>query len=130
MKRPADVRYSESHEWARLDGDQLTLGVTDFAVEHLGDIVFVDLPEVGRELEAGETACEIESVKAVGEVYSPVRGVVTAVNSGLADDATPLSKDPFGAGWLVRIRTADPTPFYALLDAEAYAKHLESVEPK
>lgn len=130
MNRPKNVRYSESHEWAKLDGDELTLGVTDFAVEHLGDIVFVDLPEVGRELEPGDTACEIESVKAVGEVYSPVRGVVTAVNAGLADDSTPLAKDPFGAGWLVRIRVADPAPLQKLLDAEAYAKHLEMVEPQ
>ncbi|MGQ0612933.1 MAG: glycine cleavage system protein GcvH [Planctomycetaceae bacterium] len=124
MKRPQNARYSESHEWATLKGSELTLGITDFAVEHLGDIVFVDLPEVGRELEAGETACEIESVKAVGEVYAPVSGRVTAVNAALADDSAPLAKDPFGAGWLLKIAAADPVPFHTLMDLAAYEKHL------
>ncbi len=126
MKRPQNARYAESHEWAMLKGTELTLGITDFAVEHLGDIVFVDLPEVGRELEAGETACEIESVKAVGEVYAPVSGTVTAVNAGLGEDSAPLAKDPFGAGWLIKIKTADPALFQKLMDLAAYEKHLAS----
>ena len=129
MSRPQDARYSESHEWAKLDGDVLTLGVTDFAVEHLGDIVFVDLPDAGTELDKGDTACEIESVKAVGEVYCPVAGTIEAVNDGLADDPAPLSGDPFGGGWLVRIKVSDPAGFEALMDLPAYEKHLETADP-
>jgi len=129
MSRPEDARYSESHEWAKLDGDVLTLGVTDFAIEHLGDIVFVDLPEAGAEIEKGQTACEIESVKAVGEVYAPVSGTVEAVNDGLADDSAPLSGDPFGEGWLLRIKLSDKAGFEDLMDLAAYEKHLETADP-
>jgi glycine cleavage system H protein len=129
MDRPRNARYSGTHEWAVLQGETLTLGVTDFAVQALGDIVYIDLPEPGRELAKGDTACEIESVKAVGEVFSPVAGVVEAVNDGLADDPAPLSADPFGKGWLVRLKVTDPAGFHALLDLKAYEKHLESAEP-
>jgi len=130
MTRPDNVRYTESHEWARLEGEVLTLGITDFAVEHLGDIVFVDLPEEGDELNQGDTALEIESVKAVGEVYSPVTGTVQAVNSGLSDDAAPLSGDPYGEGWLIKIRVSDKSGYEKLMDLAAYEKHLETAEPE
>lgn len=126
MNRPQSVRYAPTHEWASLTGDVVTVGITDFAVEHLGDIVFIDLPEKGRELEKGDTACEIESVKAVGEVYAPVSGTIVEVNSGLADDSAPLAKDPFGAGWLLKIRTKDAGPLQSLLDLAAYEKHLST----
>ena len=129
MKRPANAKYSETHEWALLKGDILTLGVTDWAVEHLGDLVYVDLPEPGAEFEPGDTACEIESVKAVGEVYSPVGGTVAEVNAGLADDPAPLSSDPFGKGWLVKIKVSDASGLKKLLDLAAYEKHLESADP-
>ncbi len=129
MSRPQDARYSESHEWATLDGDVLTLGVTDFAIEHLGDIVFVDLPDVGSDLGPGDTACEIESVKAVGEVYAPVTGTIEAVNEGLADDPSPLVADPFGAGWLMKIKASDTSGFESLMDLAAYEKHLETADP-
>ncbi|MGH7162366.1 MAG: glycine cleavage system protein GcvH [Planctomycetota bacterium] len=129
MKRPAKARYAKTHEWALLDGDTLTLGVTDWAVEHLGDIVYVDLPEAGKEIAPGDTVCEIESVKAVGEVYAPVAGTVEAVNSGLSEDAAPLAKDPYGEGWLVKLRVADPAPLQDLMDVAAYEKHIESAEP-
>ena len=129
MSRPANARYSESHEWAILEGDVLTLGVTDFAVEHLGDIVFVDLPEPGTELSKGDTACEIESVKAVGEVYAPVDGTIEAVNSGLGDDPAALSTDPFGAGWLVKIKVSDASALEGFMDLAAYEKHLETADP-
>ena len=129
MKRPKDARYSESHEWAVLDGDVLTLGITDFAVEALGDIVFIDLPETGTDLDRGETACEIESVKAVAEVYSPVAGTIEAVNGALTDDPAGLGSDPYGAGWLVRIKVSDESGFGALMDLAAYEKHLETAEP-
>lgn len=128
MSRPDNARYTESHEWAVLDGDLLTLGITDFAVEHLGDIVFVDLPDPGTELGQGETACEIESVKAVGEVYAPASGTVETVNEGLADDPSPLGSEPFGAGWLVKMRISDKSPLDKLMDLAAYEKHLESAD--
>jgi glycine cleavage system H protein len=128
MKRPDNARYSETHEWAVLKGDVLTLGVTDWAVEHLGDLVYVDLPDPGTELEQGDTACEVESVKAVGEVYCPVSGKVLEVNAGLADDPAPLAADPFGKGWLVKIKVSDGTGFEKLLDLPAYEKHLENAD--
>ena len=129
MSRPANARYSESHEWAILDGDTLTMGVTDFAVEALGDIVFVDLPDVGTELAKGDTACEIESVKAVGEVYSPVAGTIEAVNEGLGDDPASLSSSPFEDGWLIRIKVSDASGLEGLMDLAAYEKHLETADP-
>ena len=129
MSRPANARYTESHEWSVLDGGTLTLGVTDFAVEALGDIVFIDLPDVGTELAAGDTACEIESVKAVGEVYSPVAGEIAAVNGGLGDDPAGLAADPFGEGWLVKIKVTDASGHDALMDLSAYESHLETADP-
>jgi glycine cleavage system H protein len=129
MTRPERARYSESHEWAVLDGSLVTLGITDFAVEALGDIVFIDLPDAGKELAKGDTACEIESVKAVAEVYSPVQGRIEEVNASLADDPAPLAADPYGKGWLVKIRVADEKPLEGLMDRTAYEKHLETAEP-
>ena len=129
MTRPENARYSESHEWALLEDDILTMGVTDFAVEHLGDIVFVDLPDTGIELQKGDTCTEIESVKAVGEVYSPVAGTIEEVNGALADDPATLTADPFGSGWLVRIRVTDASGLEDLMDLAAYEKHLETADP-
>jgi len=128
MSRPANARYSESHEWAILDGDVLTIGITDFAVEALGDIVFVDLPDVGAELNRGDNACEIESVKAVGEVFCPVSGTVESVNETLGDDPAALSGSPFKDGWLVKIKVSDAAGYEDLMDLAAYEKHLETVE--
>ncbi|MHC4551045.1 MAG: glycine cleavage system protein GcvH [Planctomycetota bacterium] len=129
MTRPANARYTESHEWAVLEGDVLTLGVTDFAIEHLGDIVYVDLTEAGIDVAKGDTTCEIESVKAVAEVYAPVAGTILEVNGGLADDPGPMSADCYGAGWLVKIKVADVSGFEELMDRAAYEKHLETAEP-
>ncbi len=123
-KRPNDIRYSPTHEWVRIRDGVATIGITDFAVEHLGDLVFVQLPDVGADLEAGESACEVESVKAVGEVYVPVSGVVTEVNEGLVSDQSPLAQDPFGAGWLFKVRTDDDAS--SLLDLARYEAQLES----
>ena len=130
MARPDNVRYTETHEWVKLDGDILTLGITDFAIEHLGDIVFVDLPEAGTELEKGETALEIESVKAVAEIYSPVTGTIEASNADLADETGPLTNDPFGEGWLIRIKVSDASGVDGMLDLAGYEKHLETAEPE
>lgn len=125
--RPSDIRYTKTHEWIRISGDEATVGITDFAVEHLGDLVFVDLPETGRTLDAGEAAAEVESVKAVSEVYAPVAGEVIAVNEGLTDDQTPLSGDPFDGGWLFRVRLA-ASPGEDLMDLAAYEHQLATEE--
>ena len=102
--RPDDIQYTKSHEWIRVEGETATVGISDFAIEHLGDLVFVDLPDAGQEIEAGESVAEVESVKAVGEVYAPVTGEVTEVNEDLADDQSSLTQDPYGAGWLFKVK--------------------------
>ncbi len=122
--RPSEAKYSKTHEWVLIDGDEATVGITDFAVEHLGDLVFVDLPDVGADVEVEETAAEVESVKAVGEVHSPVTGEVTAANDDLADDQSPLASDPFGAGWLYKVKVSALSD--ELLDLAAYEAQLES----
>ncbi|MHC5010719.1 MAG: glycine cleavage system protein GcvH [Planctomycetota bacterium] len=116
--RPADRKYTKTHEWVLIEGEIATVGITDFAIEHLGDLVFVELPDVGRSLDIGESAAEVESVKAVGEIYSPVAGEVTAVNEELTGDQGPLSADPFGAGWLFRVKLAGASE--DLMDLAAY----------
>ena len=129
MTRPANVRYTESHEWALLEGETVTLGVTDFAIEHLGDIVFVDLPEAGTDVAPGDSVCEIESVKAVAEVYTPVTGTIAEVNGDLGDDPAPLAAEPYGSGWLVKITATDTSGLEKLMDLAAYEIHLETAEP-
>lgn len=121
--RPQELRYTKSHEWLRIEGDVVTVGITDFAVNHLGDLVFVDLPSVGDDVTAGETACEVESVKAVGEVYAPVSGEVIEANDDLGDDQSPLASDPFGAGWLFKVRATD-LDTAETLDLAAYEAQL------
>jgi glycine cleavage system H protein len=121
--RPAEARYTKTHEWVVVKGDQATVGITDFAVEHLGDLVFVQLPEKGRTLKEGEVAAEVESVKAVGEVYAPIGGTVTEVNGGLAEDQGPLATDPFGKGWLFKLKVKAGIPG-GQMDLKAYEKQL------
>ena len=128
--KPETLRYAKTHEWVALenadDGSQLaTVGLTDFAVKALTDLVFVDLPPVGRRLAAGEPLGEIESVKAVSDIYSPVDGEVAAANSAIAQDLAHLSEDPFGDGWLVKIRVSDPAGLDQLMDYTAYQKQYE-----
>ena len=123
--RPSEARYTKTHEWVLVKGDQATVGITDFAVEHLGDLVFVQLPEKGRALKEGEVAAEVESVKAVGEVYAPVSGTVVEVNSGLAEDQSPLAQDPFGKGWLMKLKIKAGAGA-AHMDLKAYEKQLAS----
>jgi glycine cleavage system H protein len=125
--RPNDARYTKTHEWVKLEGTTATVGITDFAVEHLGDLVFVDLPAKGKKVgKAGETLAEVESVKAVAEVYAPVAGEVIEANAALANDQGPLAKDPFGAGWLVRLKVPAGTKTADLMDAAAYQKHVDA----
>ena len=127
--RPDDRRYFESHEWVKPDGETMLIGITDFAINELsngneGDLVYCDLPEVGRLLEAGDTFGEIESVKAVSDLNTPVAGEVVEVNSEIEDHLEVLSKDPWNKGWLIRIKPASKTLDPKLMDAKAYEKHL------
>jgi glycine cleavage system H protein len=121
--------YLETHEWARPDGSEVLVGITDFAVKELQDLVFITLPRPGTRVERGKRFGEIESVKAVVDLFSPIDGTITAVNSALEKDLAPLAGDPFGAGWMIRVRPDAPSPEAALsglLDADAYAKHTAS----
>ena len=120
MNVPAELKYTEAHEWVRIESDgQLTIGITDYAQEALGDLVFVELPDVGRRLTAGEACAVVESVKAASDVYAPVAGEVSAVNEALKDQPEALNADAFAA-WLYRIRPAAAGDIAQLLDAAAY----------
>jgi len=117
---PPDLRYTKDHEWVKLEGDVATIGVTDFAASQLGDVVFVDLPAVGRTLEQSSTFGVVESVKAVSDLYAPVSGEVTEVNGDLASKPELVNSDAYGEGWMIRVRVADPAQVGELLDAAAY----------
>jgi glycine cleavage system H protein len=118
----ADLRYTKDHEWVKVDGDTATIGVTDFAASQLGDVVFVDLPEVGRTVEQFAAFGVVESVKAVSDLYAPVSGEVLEVNADLSGKPELVNSDPFGAGWMIRVRIADSTQVAGLLDAATYKK--------
>ena len=119
---PENYKYTKDHEWLSLEGDTGTIGITDYAQKELGDIVFVELPEVGQELKVGETMGNIESVKAVSELFSPVTGTVLEVNQALEDQAELVNQDPHGTGWIVKIRLSDLGELDGLMDAAAYGK--------
>ena len=121
MAYPDDLRYSKEHEWVRVDGSRATIGITSFAAEELGDIVFVELPEVGAVLKQFATFGVVESVKAVSDLFSPVSGEVMEVNDALRDAPELLNSDPFGEGWIAKVELADPAELDALMDAAAYA---------
>lgn len=114
-------RYTKDHEWVEVDGDTATIGITPYAADQLGDIVFVDLPAVGKRLEQHATFGVVESVKAVSDLFTPVAGEVTEVNAALSGEPELANKDPFGAGWLIRVRILDPGQVGDLLDSTAYA---------
>ena len=124
MSNPTDLRYTASHEWVRVDGDVATVGITHHAQDALGDVVYVDLPEVGDDVTAREPAGEIESVKAVSDVYAPVSGEVVEVNEVLEDAPETVNQDPYGAGWLYKVNLADAAAVNALLDVGGYEAHL------
>jgi glycine cleavage system H protein len=126
MNIPQELRYSRDHEWVRVDGSIARVGITDFAQESLGDVVFVQLPDVGLEIVAGASASEIESTKSVSDVYVPVSGVVQAVNAALADTPELVNQDPYGEGWILEVALADPSELDALLDADAYRTLVET----
>lgn len=117
---PADLRYTKDHEWVRVDGDVATIGVTDFAANQLGDVVFVDLPAAGKSVEQFATFGVVESVKAVSDLYAPVSGEVVEVNPDLSGQPELVNSDPFGGGWMIRVRVADAAQIDGLLDAAAY----------
>ena len=118
--RPSDRSYLESHEWAKLDGDVVTVGITDFAVEQLGELVYLDLPSVGDSVSNGDAFGEVESVKAVSDLNSPVAGEIVAVNDGLADDLDALQNAPLAGGWLIQVRVSGADAIDGMLDAGAY----------
>ena len=117
---PADLRYTKDHEWVRVDGDTATIGVTDFAAHQLGDVVFVDLPAVGRTVDQFATFGVVESVKAVSDLYAPLSGEVVEVNGDLGGKPELVNSDPYGEGWMIRVRVGDASQVDGLLDAAAY----------
>jgi glycine cleavage system H protein len=117
---PSDLRYTKEHEWVRVAGDEATVGITQHAADQLGDIVFVELPEPGRRLEQFATFGVVESVKAVSDLFAPVAGEVVEGNAGLAATPEVVNSDPYGAGWMLRVRLSDPAQLEQLLDAAAY----------
>ena len=126
MQIPEDLRYTENHEWVRLEADgAVSVGISDYAQDALGDVVYVDLPDVGRVVEAGETMAEVESTKSVNDVYAPISGVVASVNEPLMDAPELVNTDPFGAAWFVTITPADGENLDALMDAVAYTAFTE-----
>jgi len=119
---PADYRYTEEHEWIKVDSGVGTVGITDYAQNELGDVVFVELPKVGAQLKTGQSFGTVESVKAVSEIFSPVSGEVLEINSLLVDSPEKINSDPHGAAWLVKVKLADPREIDPLMDAAAYQK--------
>lgn len=121
---PADLRYSKDHEWIRIEGDRGTMGITEYAQGELGDIVYVELPEIGKAVSAGDVLGTIESVKAVSEVYAPVAGTVVAVNDALSSAPEKVNADPHGEGWICALKLDAAADTASLLDAEAYRRLL------
>ncbi|HHY60033.1 MAG TPA: glycine cleavage system protein GcvH [Clostridia bacterium] len=125
MSFPHDLKYSKEHEWVRANGNKAVIGITSHAAEALGDVVFVELPEVGDHFEAGEAFGSVESVKAVSDVYSPVSGTVVAVNEALLDSPELVNSDPYGDGWMVEVEMDDPSQLEDLLSASDYEAFLK-----
>jgi len=125
MHVPDDLFYSKDHEWVRTEGTRFRVGITDYAQDALGDVVFIELPSVGKQLEAGGPLGEIESTKSVSEIYAPVAGTVVAVNSELTDAPERVNEDPYGAGWICDLEGASEAGVDGLLDAEGYRRLLD-----
>lgn len=125
---PEDLKYSKEHEWAiKLDNGNIRIGITDFAQKALGDIVYVDIPEAGTDLEGGQTFGSIESVKAVSDIYSPLDGEISVVNEKLVDDPGVINTDPYGDGWLVEVEPSDAAQYEEMMDEKSYAEYLETL---
>lgn len=121
------MRFTRDHEWARVDGDDVVVGITDYAQDSLGDIVFVDLPQVGRRVAAREAVAEVESTKTVAQVMAPVAGEIVAVNGALKEQPETVNTDPYGEGWFLRLRPADPAALDALMDEAGYRAYVAEV---
>ena len=121
------IKYTNDHEWARQDGEIVVVGITDFAQQQLGEVVFVELPDIDREVDQGEESAVVESVKAAGEVKSPVAGTVVEINQALEDTPEKVNEDPNGEGWLFKLRPADPSQIDALLDESSYQNLVDSL---
>lgn len=125
MNVPEELRYSTDHEWMRVDGDRVQVGITDYAQDALGDVVFVQIPELNADVSIGDTVSEVESTKSVSDIYAPVTGQVVEVNTQLDGSPDRINTDPYGEGWIFTIKVADASQLDALLDAEAYRKLTE-----
>jgi glycine cleavage system H protein len=125
---PSDYRYTKEHEWIKVSGDTGTIGITDYAQHELGDVVFVELPAVGTQVATGKVFGTVESVKAVSEIFAPVSGAVTEANAALSGAPEALNTDPHGAGWLIKIKLANPAEVTALMDAAAYQAFVSEKE--
>ena len=121
------VRFNENHEWVRLDGSEAVVGITDYAQTQLGEIVHVDLPQVGKHIEQGKEVAAVESVKVANELYAPISGEITGVNAALNDDLAKINADPLGEGWFFKLRVADTKEFDALMDEAAYKKFVDAL---
>jgi len=121
---PQELKYTEDHEWVRVEDDIVTFGITDYAQGELGDVVFLELPDVGDEVTQGEAFGSIEAVKTVADLFAPISGAVTEINGALEDDPAVVNRDPYGEGWLIKVKAADLTQLDGLMDAEAYAEHI------
>jgi len=126
MNTPEDLKYSSTHEWSRLEGDTLTVGITDFAQDQLGDVVFVELPEVGKRFSAGDAVAVVESVKTASDIYAPVSGEVVEVNRTLEEAPETINESPYDGGWMFKLRVADEGELEKLLSADDYAKMAEA----
>ncbi|MFP5255603.1 MAG: glycine cleavage system protein GcvH [Acidimicrobiia bacterium] len=125
MQIPDDLKYSSDHEWVRLEDGKVRVGITDYAQDALGDVVFVDLPEVGATVTAGQSICEVESTKSVSDIYAPLSGRIAEVNGDLADAPERVNEDPYGDGWIFLLEVDDPTAVADLLDAAGYRSLVE-----
>jgi glycine cleavage system H protein len=125
MDIPSELRYSSDHEWVRVEDGRARTGITDYAQDALGDVVFVDLPEVGRKVEQGTSCSEVESTKSVSEIYAPIGGIVVEVNADLTDNPQRLNDDPYGDGWIFVIEPSDDAQLAELLDSEGYRALIE-----
>ena len=124
---PPDLKYAKSHEWVRVSGGVATIGITDHAQHELTDVVFVELPQVGRQLKAGEACAVVESVKTASDIYTPVSGEVTEVNTAVADNPALVNTEPYAGGWFFKVKLAKPTEADALLSAEQYAEFVKTL---
>lgn len=120
----SDTRYTKEHEWVRREGDIVVIGITDYAQEQLGDVVYVELPEIGRQVEQGKEAAVVESAKAASEVYAPVAGEVVEVNDAIVGEPAKVNADAMGEGWFIKLKLADPKQFDALMDEKAYEAYV------